>query len=134
MITAPVFQRKLLPLLPVILVLVWGCKEPHDTPPEDALLSIDLTVFYDHDSVLVELDEETFFTGTVTTDYIWSLAWKKATIVPAGMHHVQVLIYADSTQGDTAFTVQDTVTLDVRYRRDWRRIWFRVFDSLLMYD
>lgn len=121
------------PLMIIFLAFTIECEEVNDPPRGNKLLSIDLASDFQNDTVRVELDDQLFYSGTVTTDYSLSLAWRMQVLVSPGSHRVEVSVLNHEALGDTTFNMQDTLTVYVTYERDEINVRFTLYNFLLPY-
>lgn len=132
---------KLFTLLLLALYFYLSCERPTNTEDEitkDRKLAekfeIHLQHHFNDTHIYFEIDEKRVFDGTVTTNYITSLAAIIAPEILAGSHHLRVLI--DVTEADTTFTVQDTLIIGVTYDSSAAKIKYKFYKppNLPQYD
>ncbi len=124
----------LLKLALTLLFLTLGCEGQTGPGQKNAFLSIDLRFDFQSDSVKVELDDQVVFNGNITTDWTVSNAKRLIQTVSHDSHRVEVFILNHDTHRDTIFSMQDTITVDVRYDRAKNKLSFLIYNRFVRYD
>ncbi len=117
-----------------VVALLFGCREDVTQPRQiEPVLAVELGNTFDNDSVAIQLDDATLFSGTVTTNFTISAAWLSGPMkTTSGNHTIRVSIINEGVQSVQHVDVRDTTTVVINYDRSSRAISFQRFDRLLM--
>ena len=118
----------LLPVSLLYILLLAGCKEPAGDDFIEGLLTIDLTIHYQDDSVRVTLNDSLLYAQVVTTDYILSMAKRTQLLVASGFHRFEIYIVNNDIRADTTFEMEDTLSIGVIYDNTEKKL------SIVLYD
>lgn len=118
-----------------LMPFCWACKHATEPVRTNALARIDLELDFRNDSVKVELDSQTIFSGRVTTNYALSAAWESDHLdVAEDSHTVKLTVFTDNVSNQMTTYIKDTVVVAARYDRQARKIDFRTYSFWFLRD
>ena len=123
-------------LVLTFLFLLFGCKKTTTEPTErEAVLAVELGITYQNDSVLVQLDNKTLYSGNATTNFVLSDAWLSGPMKSmSGNHNIRPIMFNEGVQAEKNLGIKDTSTVLINYDRSSKTISFEQFDMLLVRD
>ena len=124
----------LLPASLLFILLLPGCKEPAGDDFIEGLLTIDLTIYYQDDSVRVTLDNSLLYAQVVTTNDIWSVAKRTQLQIEFGTHHLKVSLVDKGVFAETTFEMEDTLSIAVAYNALDNVLDFAICSCLILPD
>ena len=99
---------------------------------EPAAFSVHLQTHYSNTPVQVELDGETVFNDTVSTDYVLGLATSFPLDIKQGEHRLHATVNG-RIEASKTFTVGDTLNVAVNYDSDREQIVFSSSEEPYLY-
>jgi len=126
-------------ILICITALILSCNEnsasSSEPPGDSGLLLIEVEHHFDNNVVQVALDGKTIISKKMTTNYSISLAWstfKEYNI--NSTHRIDVALPHKHTSNSLTFTMQDTLSIFIRYRPKENKIEFDTADLVIIRD
>ena len=99
---------------------------------EPAAFSVHLQTHYSNTPVQIELDGETVFDNTVSTDYVLGRATSFPVDIKQGEHRLHATVNG-RTEASRTFTVGDTLNVAVNYDPDGEQIAFSSREEPYLY-
>ena len=117
-----------LPASLLFFLLLAGCKEPAGDEFTEGILTIDMVMEFQEDSVRVTLNDSLLYAQVVTTEYKWSVAKRMQLQVASGPHRFEIYVVNNDIRADTTFEMEDTLSIGVMYNRTENKL------SIVLYD
>jgi hypothetical protein len=128
-------MKKLLFFVALLPLFFISCEKSGEAGNPLDYFSVDLQSSFDHDSIIVALDNKIIYNKTATTLDVLSLADKVEASLKTGKHYVKVTLVQENVSNDFTFDAcSKEVTIAVQYDRINKIITFKKYDFILFYD
>jgi len=102
-----------------VVLFFFSCNEETVNQPSpessETLLSIQVDSHFDNDMVILELNDSTYLSDSITTNYILNLAWIKNQMLSTGNHKIDFSMPDIGKERSCNFNLEDTLTVIIYY-------------------